>query len=273
MRAWLALLSTALCAHGALAAPAAPGRGERPIASPVWDRFYLRGSYFTASVATDLRLDPDVGLGTPLTAEDDLGLDERIDQGRLELMFRLRERNRLRVDYFKLDRYGDQLLARQIVFGDRTFEVNDRVQSTLDWRMLGFTYTYSVLRRERFEVGAGLGIHLLEAEARGEVPARFLREETSGVGAFPTVALDAAWRVSRRFSLTARGQYFSASVDDFDGSLGDYHLDLQYRWRPNFAVGLGYTVIRAELEVTDTGSPGRVSLDTQGPELFFRVSF
>lgn len=252
---------------------AARSRGES-IASPITDRFALRATWFPASITTDVRLDPEIGVeGTPLSAEDDLGLADERNQGRVELVFRLRERHRLRVDYFKLDRSAQTVLGRDVVFGDETFEVNDLVTSILDWRTLGFTYTYSVPRLPRFELGAGLGIHLLEARARGEVPARFIREEESAGGAFPTLALDGVWRITKRFALSLRGQYFDVSVDEFHGKVGEYHADLQFRWRPNLAFGVGYSIIEAELDVDDEDSPGRFSFDTRGPEAFVRVSF
>jgi hypothetical protein len=250
-------------------------RPERPtIPSPVTDHFYLRGSYYSPKLSTDARLDSDTGaLGTLVSGERDLGLDDKADQGRMEISIRMRERNRLRVDFFKLTRNGDRQITRPIAFGNSIYNVNDRVISLLDWRMLGFTYTRSVVRAERFEMGAGVGIHLVEAEARGEVRARNIEEGGTGVGPVPSVALDAAYRVARRWAVTARAQYISVAVEDIDGLFRDYHLDVQYRWKPNLAVGLGYSAIRAEFEISSADFPGRFALDSKGPELFFRVSF
>src|SRR5262249_21684002 len=155
----------------------------------------------------------------------------------IEIMFRLRERNRLRVDYFETNRRADHVIGRQILFGDETFASGDRVTSSIDWRQFALTYTYSALRTDRLELGAGLGIHLLQAEARGAVAAKQLRQEVSGAGAFPTIPVDFTWRISRRFAFTARGQYFRAKVSRFEGSLAEYHADFQYRWKPNFSLG------------------------------------
>jgi hypothetical protein len=105
------------------------------------------------------------------------------------------------------------------------------------------------------------------------VTARNLRQEVSGAGAFPTIPLDLTWRISRRFAVTARGQYFRASVNHFQGSLAEYHGDVQYRWKPNFSVGAGYTVMRAFLNVNDANFPGLFRLNNGGPEAFFKVSF
>ncbi len=290
MRLCFALVALLFTVHAASAAD----EQKRPVASdtlkppkkaasssPITDRFALRVLYWPASLTTDLRLDPNAGNpGTQLVAEDDLGLDDRKQEARMEMIIRLRERNRLRIDYLKLSRLGDQVINQQIVFGDQTFNINDRAQTALEWRNLTLTYTRSLLYTSRFELGAGLGMSILEARARGEVVARNIREHQEAVGAFPTIALDGTWRISKRWSFNARGQRFTAHVDEFRGSLADYHGDLQFRWRENFALGLGYTRIRTLVDVgqdTNGGNPddltGRFDQRMSGPELFLRASF
>ena len=260
-------------------APIKPDK-NRKTPSPITDRFYVRGTFFNPAISTTIRIDtqsPGGGLpgttGTLVSGERDLGLDSRIPQGRIEIMFRLRERNRLRVDYFETNRRGDQAIARQILFGDETFAVNDRVTSSVQWRQFGLTYTYSALRTDRFELGLGLGVSFVEAEARGMVEAKQLRQEVSGAGAFPTIPLDFTWRISRRFAMVARAQYLHASVNNFEGSMGEYHGDFQYRWKPNFSLGAGYTVMKSFLQVDDAHFPGLYRQNVRGPEAFFKVSF
>ncbi|HEV7442164.1 MAG TPA: hypothetical protein VGO18_06180 [Steroidobacteraceae bacterium] len=260
-------------------APIKPDK-NRNTPSPITDRFYVRGTFFNPAITTTLRIDtqsPGPGLagtlGTPVSGEKDLGLDSRNPQGRIEIMFRLRERNRLRVDYFESNRRGDHVINRQILFGNETFAVNDRVTSSVQWRQFGLTYTFSVLRTDRFELGLGLAVHFVEAEARGQVVAKRLRQDVSGAGAFPTIPLDFTWRISRRFAMVARAQYLRASVNNFEGSMGDYHADFQYRWKPNFSVGAGYTDMRSFLQVNDAHFPGLFRQHVRGPEAFFKVSF
>lgn len=247
---------------------------ERTLASPITDHFALRGTYFPVSLSTDLHLDSSANVpGTLINAEHDLGLKSRLTQGRMELVFRLRKRHRLRVDYFGSERRGEAVLARDIVLSGHTFVTNDIVQSDLQYSMLGFTYSYSVIRTERFELGAGLGIHLLQADARGTDVTLEQHAESSGVGAFPTPALDVTWAISQRFAWTARAQYLSANVHGIRGSLGDYHTDLQYRWAPNFELGVGYERIQAQLTVERNSSASGFALSIKGPEAFLRVSF
>ena len=260
-------------------APIKPDK-HRMTTSPITDRFYVRGTFFNPAATTQLRVDtqsPGPGLlgttGTPVSGEKDLGMSGRLPQGRIEIMFRLRERNRLRVDYFATDRRGDHTINRQILFGNEVFAVNDRVTSSLEWRQFALTYTYSVFRNDRFEAGLGLGVHFVEAQARGVVEAKQLRQDVSGSGAFPTIPIDLTWRISRRFAMVARGQYFHASVSNFEGSIAEYHADFQYRWKPAFSVGAGYTIMKSSLDVSDANFPGAFRLNIRGPEAFFKVSF
>ncbi len=283
LRTWVALAAALLTVYAAPALAAErdkysgaplPPQKKRQVPSPITDRFSVRGTFFSSAVSTSLRVDDSAKVpGTLVSAERDLGMRSHVYQGRMELMFRLRERNRLRVDYFESDRSAQKRLTRQVNFGDETFVLNDVAATALDWRMFGLTYTYSVLKRERFELGLGLGAYLLQGDAKGQVQARQLSQEVSGVAAFPTVALDGTWRISTRFAFVARGQYMRASVSNFSGALGDYHADFQYRWRPNFSIGAGYSELKASVNVEGGSFPGLIDLKVRGPEVFFRVSY
>ena len=127
-------------------------------------------------------------IGTPVNAEHDLGLPDRLQQGRVEFMFRLRERSKVRVDYFDADRSGSQVLAHDVVFGNETFAAGQLAQTSLDWQQFDITYTYSFIRNSRFELGSGLAVYFLQVDAIGQVPARNQRQEVTGGDAVPRPA-------------------------------------------------------------------------------------
>lgn len=261
------------------AAPAASRQLLQPpkmsIASPITDRFAVRGVYYRPKVATSVRYDATAGTpGTLISGEDTLGLDDQLDQGSLDMMFRIGERHRIQAGFHKQTRSGDVVLAQDVEFGDETFSAGERTLGKLDLRRLGLVYTYSLLRRERIEVGLGLGIHLLQLEGIVEAPATFQRETLDTAGPFPTLALDASWRVTRRFSLNAGVQYLDASIDEVEGGFQSWHADVQFRaWR-NLAFGAGYTHAQYRVDSTDPDDfAGYFKLKYNGPEVFFRVSF
>jgi len=256
------------------------------IASPISDRFYVRISAFGASPETNLRLDrtqptgiiiPCIGItcGTELVGEEDLALDDQVEQARMEFDVRMSDRNHLRIDYFKLNRFGDVIVTDPIRFGDQIYTANDNIRTNLDWRVLSLTWTYSLFKAERFEAGLGLGMHVIEAHAEMKEPGTLNIEKFDEVAPFATVAFNAAYRITKRWSITARGQTFEYSQDEITGKLSDFHADVQFRIHRNMAVGLGYTQLRYELDrAPEPGNnPAFFDMSVPGPELFFRASF
>jgi hypothetical protein len=211
--------------------------------------------------------------GTLLSGEDTLLFKDQLQQGSADLTFRIIDRHRIRAEFYRMTRSGDQFLTQGIRFGDDIYNVNDRLLSSMDLRKLDMVYTYSFLRRERVELSAGIALHLLQAEGELDVPARFVRERLDVAGPFATLAFDGTWRISRRFSLNARANYLSGDVDDVSGSYKQYHGDVQFRARPNLALGAGYTMTRIHMDSADPSLAGLFDFRFQGPEAFLRVSF
>jgi hypothetical protein len=285
MRYWLALAAVAATLHAPLAcadrdtlsgAPLPPQPPEKT--SPIHDRFYVLAAFYSPTIQTNVRIDPTINAapgttGTPVNAERDLGLPARMHQGRVEFMFRMRDRNKLRVEYYEADRNGNQVLANGIVFGNQNFGAGQLVESEIDWRSFGLTYTYSFVRNDSLEIGTGLGIFALQTYALGSIPATGQSQSESAAEPLPTLPLDFTWAISRRFALTGRANYLKATVSGVDGSFLDVHGDLQYRWKSSFAIGLGYTRMHISLNDKDGNPPGMVSLNFNGPEAFLRFSF
>lgn len=250
-------------------------RNDIETPSPITDYFGFQASFLHAKVDTDLRVDPPgqyLG-GTALSGTRDLGFRPSENDGLVELLFRLRDRNRIRADFLELDQSGTTTLTRPAVFGDLTFAKGDTVNTTVQWRVMSFSWTYAIFQNDRFEFGAGLGVHVMDLDVRGNVPSRFASYEVSTVGALPTPALEAALRITRRISLTARGQYLHAARHGTSGVMEDFHADAQFRLVPNFAIGAGYSLVRLNLATDTDANPGMLNIRLHGPELFVRASF
>ena len=271
---YAALLLALPMLGAALAAQVDDATTPPSIPSPITDHLALTGGFFWGHVTTFGQFNSGKGLpGTTLTAEQDLGLTDQVYQPRIELMFRLQKRGRLRVNFFDLRRSGEKQLDRKIQFGDQTFLADETVQSTINWRQMDLTYTYSFLRGERYELGAGMGVHLLEAQATAQIPSTPQRADYSQAGPFASVALDGTYLIDRHWAFSARAQYLHVSVGNFSGLLEDYHTDLQYRWRRNLAFGVSYDYAQDEVDVRNHDPSGVLRLTFTGPELFVRVSY
>jgi hypothetical protein len=253
-----------------------PPRGHE-VSSPITDHFYIRATFYDPQVRTNFRVDPSFAppgvIGTPVNGEHDLGLPDRLRKGRVEFMFRLRERSKVRVEYFEADRSGSKTLTNDVVFGNQVFALGQLAQTSLDWQQFDVTYTYSFIRNQHFELGTGLALYILQLDAIGQVPAQNQRQEVSAATPFPALPLDLTWALSRRWAATARAAYLRASLSGFRGWYADLHEDLQYRWNPNFELGLGYSAIRTSLTRKGGTFPGAYAMSISGPEAFVRFSF
>jgi hypothetical protein len=256
-------------------APLPPATHEP--ASPITDHFYIRAAFYAPKYNTSFRVDPTNAppgtTGTPVNAENDLGLPNHERQGVVDFMFRLRDRNKVRVGYFETKRSGSQVLANDVVFGNQTFPAGELAQTSFDLEQFNITYTYSFIRNNRFEVGSGLAAYFLQVDVIGQVPAQNLRQEVTAATPFPALPLDLTWVLSSRWAATAQAAYLKVNTHNLGGWYLDTHADIQYRWVPNFVVGAGYASIRTDLTHRNGSFPGVVNMTIRGPQVFVRFSF
>jgi len=256
-------------------APLPPATREP--ASPITDHFYIRAAFYSPKYNTDFRVDPTNAppgtTGTPVSAENDLGLPHRENRGVVDFMFRLRDRNKVRVAYFETKRSGSQVLANDIVFGNETFPAGQLTQTSFDLEQFNITYTYSFIRNSHFELGSGLALYFLQIDVIGQVQALGLRQEVTAATPFPALPLDLTWCLSRRWAATAQAAYLKVNSHNLSGWYLDTHADIQYRWVNNFVVGAGYASIRTDLTHRNGSFPGVVNMSIRGPQLFVRFSF
>jgi hypothetical protein len=244
--------------------------------SPTDERVRLSLGVMHLSSTTGIELDSHAGVqGTPINAENDLGLDSSDFEPKFQAMVRVGERHRLRFDYFTLDRTGQTTLTNPIVFRDVVLLPTDPVQTELSLRTLGISYEYSFIHREKFELAATIGINDTDISARAKVSTeiRHVDQSEDQAGPFPTIGLDATYVLSKRFYFDGRAQYFKLQVDHLSGTLTFYEAAALYRLRPNISFAVGYTSAKADLASRQPANSGYFDFNTKGPEVFVRIAF
>ena len=94
-----------------------------------WD-FTLSGA--SVILSSDLRVDGDQQQGTTIDLESILGLEKDKFQPRLAATWRPGRRHELEVGYQFVRRNASQVLTRDIVFRDSTYQVGRSVHTTFD---------------------------------------------------------------------------------------------------------------------------------------------
>ena len=244
--------------------------------SPTEERVRLSLGTVYLDSKTTVQVNSSAGVtGTLFNAENDFGMNKDDFEAKFQLMLRVGERNRVRFDYFSLDRTGNTTLSKDILFRNVELLPGDPLDSNLSIDVLSITYEYSFIHNERFELAATLGINDTDISARARVntAARHVDQTEDQAGPFPTIGLDGTYVISKRFYVDARVEYFRANVDKLDGSLGFYEVNALYRLRPNISFALGYELVKAQLLSTQASHAGQFNFTTRGPELFVRVAF
>lgn len=249
------------------------------VPSPITDRFAVTARYFSPRMETFFRYDNPAApeeRGTPFYLEDTFGLKSRLHQGWIDMMFRIGDRHRINAQYAQQSRRAVQELdlAEPLFFGSSVFFDGDVLHTETEQRKFDLVYTYSVLRRERVELGLGLGIHLLQFSGTIEEPATFIYEPLDTAGPAASLVGDVTWRIFRRLSFSAQGQWLKGRVADVDGKYWSYRANLQYRLARNIALGAGYAGTHYEVDSADPDFfSGYLWIHDHGPEAFVRVSF
>lgn len=271
-----ALSLVAGAAHAAEKQPAndkLPEWAPKPKPNVVEDKFRAEVMLLGAGFDTDLRIDPTVAMqGTPINAENDLGLDDSDLLALGEVTLLPGERHLIRLSGFGMRRRAQKIIDRTIVFDDQTYLPGERVNSTLNMTMLGLTYGYSIVKLQQLDIALTFGIQIVEVEANAVVTSRVVRDPETGVTPLPLAGIEGRYDFNQRWSAEARLQYLSVEVEEVDGSVMDARAALTWRKNPYLVFGLGYRYFGVEVDSRDLDTPGRVDMQMDGPLLFMRAS-
>ena len=250
-----------------------------------WEKGAVAFGGFVAFFSSDLSFGVE-GSGTgQLNAEDLLGLDSDLTVFRVGAMYRpgKSRRNQLDFSYASYDRDGNATLTEDITIDNVTYPVGAQVKSVFDFDIIRGTYSYAFWQNDSVRVALGLGIYA--------VPLRYeLDIETTGgntvvEGAdttlpLPALALRGEFRLVNRLFLNAAVEGMYLELNDFQGSLLDLNVGVEYRPWKHLGVGLGYNFMGVNVEGTGSNSDypgvdfvGEVDVRFSGLFLYGKLSF
>ncbi len=240
------------------------------------DRFEVGADLIASSSTTHLRADSSLGiLGTPLSAENDLGLPSRKLLGSLEVLLRPASRHTVRINYLFLpfDRSGSTVLTQDVDFKGSHYAKGSVVTSEFAVQMEGAEYTYSLLHSDKHELGIGFGGELVELYAIASGPNHFQQQRAQTSAPVPFASLEGAYRFSSDWYVQGEWQYLRGALRHVEGNASLWHAAVFYRLNPSVTFDVGFKSFNVSVDSRRSGQTGNFNLHTAGPMLGARVGF
>jgi outer membrane protein len=125
-----------------------------PVASSAFE-IGARGYYWFPSLDGTVKVDEASIIGTTIDFEKDLGIEDE-DYPYVEV-FVGGGNHHLAFTYTDIDYSGRKTLTRDIIFKGETYSLSDTVTSSIEYKMMDFSYQYDFLNLENLLGGVSLG--------------------------------------------------------------------------------------------------------------------
>lgn len=267
---------------GAAAAAAliAAGAASAASAQALDDKYWIEVSGHFPRIDTSATVSRPGRPGTEIDLEDDLDMNKRETVPAVYLGARLWDRWVVTGEYFRLDRHGSRTLSRDLVFDGDTFAAAATVDSKMSSDVYRLTINYIFLKREQWELGAGLGLHATEFDLRltgaVRVGAAGLQTDTRRkdfLAPQPTIGVFGTYQPTSKVIINGRVEYLSVTVGDYGGGITNAQASVAYRATDMIQVGAGWRYVAYDLDVNKERYEADLDYNFSGPTVFLRLGF
>lgn len=236
----------------------------------------LEGSW--VGLNTEVRLDSkSLGIGTALRFEDDLNLDANKVIPSLAFEWQVANRHRVGLRWQDISRNSSAQALTEIQWGDEIIPVDARVELAFDISQYALDWSYYPWLRERWAVGFGLGLRILEISSRLEWDVANTavggEEAASVTGPLPYVNLEYRSLLSDHWRLVASAGWLDVTIEDISGGQLVAKASVEYLLGERWAFGLAGNYSTIDVEAEDEEFLGTVDLDINDLSLFARLRF
>ncbi len=217
------------------------------------------------------------GANPSIRFEDEFGLNRSDEVFAIDFGWRFGKKWSLLTQYFESSGSRSAVLDEDIEWKDVVFEQGSNAVAGQDFRLVRVFFGRQFNTSERHDFGIGAGLHWLEIGAfiEGNIivgggPNEFRRESVNVEFPLPNIGVWYRYSLSPKWAFRSRYDYLNADIGDFNGSMTNAALGLNYQLFENFGVGLNYNFFELDLGVTKPDWRGQVKSRYEG--LFVYIS-
>jgi hypothetical protein len=232
--------------------------------------------------------EPTVQLKGDTSNGDRVDFDEALGGGdsqrfRLDSFWRFGDsgRHKVKAIAFSMNRSNSRTFDEDIEWGGDIYPVSAKINSEFKFSVIEAAYEYALLKRDRYELDASIGLHYTSLEAslkaKAETSGGTLTGDISNSGSvdlpLPVIGLRGMWDLTHNFWLDATAQYFALSIDEYDGNLQDYRVLVTWQPKKWLGVGFGYNLFSVDVDIEKDKFNGSLDWTYSGPMVFYSASF
>lgn len=246
------------------------------------DRIWIQVGVFFPKIDSDVRIDQnDLNVGTEIDLESDLGLNDNATVFNGVLGYQFARRWHVEAEYFAIGRKSTAQIDREIIIDDTVYPASAEVSGRLDSDIYRLSVGWSAVANEKTRVNLSLGFHvtdfLLRFEGEAEVGEDVFEstvESRSLLAPLPTIGIYATHSFNDRISVSARGDFFSLKIDEYDGTLWNARIGANYRFHKKFGVGAGWRLTSYDVGIDGAGDlTGSIKYKFNGPFIVLEAGF
>ena len=215
-----------------------------------WPRFTLEAGGYLTNINSNFRLGSDrLGLGLEINFEDALGLNTSSFTlaGSSLYRFSKNRRSAVRAGYFQIVRKATKTLKADLEVGDTVFTAGTTIGSGFNIGVFQVDYCYSFLMDERVNIYGSIGFYVLPISFSVNRDDK-KSQQSNFTAPLPVLGLTTLFYLTPKFLLKEQLNLFYFSTSNFEGSMTDIHLALEYHPWTHFAFGLGYNAFSINVE-------------------------
>ena len=205
--------------------------------------------------------------------EDDLGLRDSQSVFRLAGFYDFNERHRLDLDVFDLSQTAVVTMSRDIEWGDTVYPISAEVSTGLDLTIYKAAYTYHMVRREKYRLGATGGLYVADIALHLNLLESDEEERGDVTAPLPVLGLRGEYFFSDRWRASASAEWFGLQIDEYEGTLRDLLVGIDYSLGDHAAVGLGYNDVKIDIDATEDDLRADLMWQYSGFIGYLRFSF
>jgi hypothetical protein len=253
---------------------------------PTGDKWVFAAGYFAPDLDTSIVVtDEDGNIGTGISFEKNLGLDDSEGTFMATIGWRFAKRHKLSYSYFQLDRSATTTDSTvTIAVGDEVFDLTLPIQSFFDITANELSYSYSVIFTERTDLSVGIGLSLqdlalgLQGTASSPDPGAVINEQADSTAPLPTLNLGFNYAFNDKWVFQSKLGWLAVELeadggDSLDGQIINANIGIWWKAFKNVGFFANYQLFDVDVDYTERNAVFAVNYDYKGPLLGVAVNF